>query len=102
MKISRNGATADHGTRSVNLPEPKFSWNSTDKTVHIKHTAAADFATSANHRYDVMLSPSDLKQLLTVLADVAMKDPSAFESTLASSVRPLSQLVAVASGIVKS
>ena len=82
MKISRTGATADHGARSVNLPFPKVAWNNPDRTLRVHHAAAKDFTTSVNHRYEIEISESEFSTVLAAYAKAAMSDPASFEAAL--------------------
>ena len=72
MKISRIGAAADHGTRSVNLPDPKYTWTAIDNSLKIRHGKARDFSTTANHSYVIAITETEIIQILSTLAAAGM------------------------------
>jgi hypothetical protein len=101
MKISRRGATKDHGLASVEFTNPAITWVKTDSTIGIRQSNVKDFSTPAHHSYTVRITSQEITQVLEALATAALADPQAFEREFALSLRPLVQLTAVVSGLRK-
>lgn len=99
MKISRRGATADHGESSIELREPAFAWSKTDSCITAKQSSVKDFSTKSRHRYIVRLSITEINEVLRTLSDAAVDDPECFEKLLEPSLKAILRIQAVASGI---
>lgn len=100
MKISRTGSDANHGTKSVNLPNPKFGWLKSVASLSIQHLRAKDFSSRSHHTYAMLVPIEEVNELLAALAKAALADPAAFEADLGPSMKSLAQLHAVAAGLV--
>ena len=70
MKISRKGAAADHGVKSVTLNKGKTSFDATDGQFLIKYdTPVNDFSyTGSRHRYRVYQELSDYLEMTRSIA----------------------------------
>jgi len=70
MKISRTGASANHGTRSIELKRIKFRLNARTQSLEVSSpSATSDFSTDARHKYNVSMDFQEIAQMLQVLGD---------------------------------
>lgn len=99
MKISRHGSYKNHGRRSVNLDQPKFTWVLGDGSISINQSEIKDFTSDTTHSYHIQLSCSEVEDILNVLAEAAAKNPKAFETHYPNSLKALIQLVVTVSGV---
>ena len=69
MEISRIGAAANHGSRSVRINELQFAWQIGSATMQAKSAkSVGDFATESRHRYTIRMSLEEVGLLLESLA----------------------------------
>jgi len=99
MEIKRHGASAYYGLSEINLYHPTITWNTTLKGLKICKSNVKDFSTDSRHDYAVEFPIEDVCNLLGVLAKESSENPAEFEQYLESSLKSLSMLHAVASGI---
>lgn len=101
MRISRRGASADHGWRSVELKKLKFRWNPTNEAFEILSGApASDFATHARHNYTLKLSLGELAQMVRALgAECRGIESEEFVEKFAPAVPALVRVMARASEV---
>lgn len=59
-----------------------------------------DFNSDTAHNYIVSINSNEIAKILRVLADSTMKDPAAFPQELSNSLRSLTQLTALAAGVI--
>jgi len=101
MKISRRGATADHGVSAVEFTKPKFRWNSKIKCISIRESGVGDFSTSSRHDYTVTVSLSELKSMLMVVGeDPVNESPKEISDALSPCMHALLRIVSVCIGRV--
>ena len=101
MKITRRGATKDHGPSSIEFSKPTIAWVKTDSVVSIRQGYVKDFSTTAHHSYNVRITSQELGQMLEVFAAAALAEPQAIEKEFAASLKALVQLTSVVSGLHK-
>jgi hypothetical protein len=101
MKITRRGATKDHGPSSIEFTKPTVGWVKTESTVTVRQGYVRDFSTTAHHSYTVRINAEELQQILEVLAGAAVAEPDVFEKQFAAALKPLVQLASVVSGLHK-
>lgn len=99
MKISRRGSSADHGTFAIELNAPTINWTTNDNCLTIKQTHIRDFNTKSHHGYTIKISTTEIKTIISTLAQAAQKDPSTFENYFESALKDLCQLQAIAAGL---
>jgi len=101
MKILRRGASADHGTKSVELKIAKMQWAPAAEAFDITFTTAAtDFSTGARHNYRLRFSPKELSTILQMLAEAGTAmDGDDFAATFQKAFPSLFKLQAMASGL---
>ena len=96
MNISRRGHGADHGSRSVELNEPRFDWDKETKSVKATVWGVGDFATNATHDYVTRTPLPELGQMLDVLSTEALEqDPAAIAVALGPHLRSLIRIASV-------
>ncbi len=101
MKITRRGSYADHGTKSIELKEPRLSWDAKDGCIKIKQDSIGDFSTGSRHDYDVSISLSELADILNVVGEKPVNDtPEIISSSLSKSLKPLLRIVFTCIGLV--
>jgi len=69
VKIKRWGSGADHGTRSIEIDRPIFSWNEKEKVVEIQQSGIGDFTSGSTHNYVFQISLNEVKELVKVVGD---------------------------------
>lgn len=69
MKITRRGAGADHGPKSIEIDKPKFSWHEREKVVEIRQTGVRDFTSGSTHNYVFQISLNEIKELVKIVGD---------------------------------
>ena len=101
MKILRRGASANHGTKSVELKIAKMQWTPAVDSFDITFTSAAtDFSTGARHAYRLRFSPIELTKVLQMLVEAgATMEGDDFVETFQTALPSLFKLQAMASGL---
>ena len=99
MKINRRGSSAHHGTFDITFPNPKIAWSATTSEITISQVGVKNFNGPASHNYTVHVSAAELGLILQTLAEAALASPKQLEPLLASSCKPLLQLLSVVSGV---
>lgn len=69
MKITRWGSSANHGANSIEIHNPKISWNETEKTVEIRQWGVKDFTSGSTHDYVFHISLNEVKELVKIVGD---------------------------------
>ena len=85
MFVSRHGAFANHGLRSIELKDLTMKWDGAQREVKLTcPDAVYDFATDATHRYHVRFSLEELAQLVQTIGDECKNmSPEEFENAFA-------------------
>jgi hypothetical protein len=101
MKIMRRGASANHGTKSVELKIAGMKWNPTVETFDVQFAnAATDFSTGARHDYWLRFSPAELASVIErLVAAGAAMEADDFTETFQKALPSLFKLQAMASGL---
>jgi hypothetical protein len=99
MKITRRGATKDHGPSSIEFTKPSIGWVKADTVVTLKQGHVKDFSTGAHHSYTVRITSPEVTQIIAVLAAAAVAEPEAFEEEFSPALKALVQLTGVVSGL---
>jgi hypothetical protein len=99
MKISRRGASADHGESSVELKTPSFVWQKFDSSLAIKRANVKDFSSKSRHDYKITFGFSELVNLINTLSEAAIAEPMAMERGLEPSLKALIRLQTVVAGL---
>lgn len=99
MKITRRGSSADHGSSSVELKEPKISWDSENTCIKCCQNSIGDFSTYAKHDYTVSISLSEIKSILSVIGEKPVNDlPEIISSAFTPILRPLLRILSICVG----
>ena len=101
MKITRRGASADHGLKSIEIKKPKFRWNPNTKTFDISSTSPVlDFSTSARHNYTIKIPLEELAKLINAAGQECKSiDSDEFVDSFAPVMPSLYRMMAVASEV---
>ncbi len=94
MKISRSGSTAFHGTRSIELFDPKVEWDDHTKSIVLKKNRIKDFSNGSKHDYEIFISLEELASLIRVVGEEPINDsPDDIAQSLSPNLRQLHRLV---------
>jgi hypothetical protein len=99
MKISRRGATANHGESVIELNSLDISWDNNYQCVLIKSGGVKDFNTDACHTYKVYLEFDDLGKIVDCLGNAALISPKSIENGLDASIKSIIKLMFTCSGL---
>jgi hypothetical protein len=102
MKISRRGSVANQGFKEINFSDPTYQWDTQKKLLLIHQKSVKDFNSETSHDYTVSIDATEIAKILEKLADGAMKNPADLPKEIASSLRALTQLAAVAAGLIRA
>ncbi len=100
MEICRRGSVYNYGERSINFKGARFFVDSKGG-VCIEAMKVKDFSGGSHHDYVVTLGSEDLVQIFNALAECACVNPDVVEHALSSSIKSLTQLQYVVSGIAR-
>jgi hypothetical protein len=75
MKITRQGAGANHGLSSITLRNPKISWREEQKIIEIDKGNVKDFNNEAHHNYIISFSLDEAGSIIQALSSAADKNP---------------------------
>lgn len=69
MKITRWGAGANHGSRSIDIDKPRFSWNKKEKVVELRKSNIKDFTSGSKHDYVFQITLAEIREILKIIGD---------------------------------
>jgi hypothetical protein len=101
MKISRRGASANHGVRSVELKKLKYEWNEATETFDIvSGTSSTDFNTLAHHKYKLKLTLPEVASFVKALGMQCKKiDADEFVEAFGETTSEVFRIMARASAV---
>jgi len=94
MKISRRGFRADHGTRSILLEDSIVTWDKNNEVIVLKKSQVRDFSIQSEHDYEVEISLSEMKEMISVIGEKPVNEsPEKISEAFSPVLRQLIRLV---------